>query len=108
MLAAQLKAGGVVSTTSMLWLQVEIFVQESIARQVRVALKVLPQKPTLFVTVLTIWKITFVPSQISLGVGGMKTTGWPHSTWMLGMQLRVGGRVSTTTMLWLQVEMFVQ
>src|SRR2546430_16752803 len=71
-LAAQLKAGGVVSTTITVSLHVEMFVQESIARQVRVAVEVLPQKTVVFVTVLAIWITTFVPSQMSLAVGGIK------------------------------------
>ena len=44
--------GGVVSTTVAVWLQVEAFVQPSVALQVRVAVKVLPQ--VAFVTVLRI------------------------------------------------------
>jgi cytochrome c oxidase subunit IV len=106
--AAQLKAGGVVSTTVMVWLQVEALVQESIALHVRVALNVRPQKPAVLVTVPTIWMVTFVPSQISFAVGMIKFQGVPHSTIKLAAQLRAGGVVSTTVMVWLQVEIFVQ
>src|SRR5437763_871748 len=104
-LAAQLRDGGVVSTTTILWLQSELFVQESVARHVRVAVKVLPQKPVVFVTVVRTWIVMFVPSQMSLAVGAVNAKGSPHSTIRLAAQLKAGGVVSTTTMLWLQVEL---
>ncbi len=107
-LAVQAMFGGVVSTTVIDWLQVEIFVQESVARQVRVAVKLLPQKPAVFVTVLTTVMVTFVPSQMSLAPGGMNIHELPHSTMRLSAQVMFGGVVSTTVMVWLQVEMFVQ
>ena len=85
-----------------------MFVQESVARQVRVAVKLLPQKPTVLVTVLTRVIVTFVPSQMSLATGGVNVHGVPHSTIRLPAQVRFGGVVSTTVMFWLQVEMLVQ
>ena len=107
-LPAQAMFGGVVSTTVTDWLQVEMLVQESVARHVRVAVKLLPQKPTAFVTVLTMLMVTFVPSQMSFATGGVNTHGVPHSTIELAVQAMFGGVVSTTVMVWLQVEMLVQ
>jgi hypothetical protein len=53
---AQVIAGGVVSLMVTVWLQVAVPPQASVARHVRVAVKVPPQVPAL-VTVLTI--VTF-------------------------------------------------
>ena len=63
--AAQERFGGVVSTTVMFWLQNETLVQASVAFQVWMAVKLLPQNPTLLVTVLTNSTVTLVPSQMS-------------------------------------------
>ena len=79
--AAQLMAGGVVSTTVSVWLQKDTFEQPSAADQVRVMLKRLGQRGTLaFVTVLTMVTTTFVPSQTSTAEGGVNAKGWLHST----------------------------
>jgi hypothetical protein len=53
LLSAQLRRGGVVSTTVTDWLQV-LRLQPSVAIHVRVAKKVPSQNPLWFVTVLTI------------------------------------------------------
>src|SRR2546423_5160898 len=63
---AQVSTGGAVSRTVIVWLQVAMFVQESKACHVRVALKLLPQKPSVFVTVLMTAMVRLVPSQASL------------------------------------------
>jgi len=57
--------GGVVSITVTVWLQMEELLQPSVARQVRVAVKVLPQPGfvTVFATVMR-----FVP-QTSVAIG---------------------------------------
>ena len=95
-LSAQVMFGGVVSNTEMVWLQVALLLQESNARQVRVAVKLLPQKPLVLVTVLTMTMVTFVPSQISTAVGAMNVHGVPHSRIRLFEQAMFGGVVSTT------------
>src|SRR5262249_2284859 len=93
---AQINTGGR-STTVIVWLHMEMFVQESKARQVRVAVKAFVQ-PALgrLVTVLTTSIVTFVPSQMSLAKGRVKLKGVPHSTVWLSAQVRVGGVVSTS------------
>ena len=93
----------------MVWLQVALLVQLSVARHVRVMLNVLlPQKPTVLVTVLSTVTVRFVPSHKSFTVGGMKLQAVPHSTIRSSAQARTGGVVSTTVMVWLHVELFVQ
>src|SRR6185436_15868287 len=96
--AAQTRVGGRVSTTVTVWLHWLTLVQLSTARQVRVALKVRPQEPRLFVTVLSTWMRTLVPSQISSAKGRVNSHGWPHSTMKLAAQDKLGGVVSTTVM----------
>jgi hypothetical protein len=84
--------GAVVSTTVTVWLQVAWLPQASVARQVRVALKVLPQ--VRFVVVLTM-AMLFVP-QVSLAVGASNVHGVVHSTVLPPTQVITGGVVSTT------------
>src|SRR3989442_414026 len=95
LLATQVMVGAVVSTTVTTWLQVLLLPQESVALQVRVALNVLPQKPLVLVTVDTIMIVTFVPSALSLAVGGSKFQATPHSTVLSRAQVRFGGVAST-------------
>jgi hypothetical protein len=71
--------------------------QASVARQVRVAVSVLPQ--VLFVTVLTI-VIVFVP-QVSVAVGVSKVHGVVHSMSLPPAQVMTGAVVSTTVTVWL-------
>src|SRR5438876_9738509 len=66
----QVMVGGVVSTTVTFWLQSAVLPQASVARQVRVASKVLPQWPVRLVTVLRMVMVT-VP-QVSVAVGASK------------------------------------
>src|SRR3989442_14076444 len=78
LLATQAMVGGVWSSTVTVWLQSAVLPQESVARQVRVASKVLPQWPAGLVTVLTMVTVT-VP-QVSLAVGGSKSQMLVQST----------------------------
>src|SRR5690242_11029638 len=97
----QLIIGGVVSTTVTVWLHWALLLQASIAAQVRVAAKVFPQWPAVFVTVLTIMIVMFVPP-LSVAVGGSNVQGVPSSTVLLVLlQLMIGGVVSTTMTVWL-------
>src|SRR5207237_8103356 len=75
----QARLGGVVSTTVMVWLHVEVFVHWSVARHVRVALNVVPQKPVRLVVVVTTM-VTLVPSHRSNTAGWANAQVIPHST----------------------------
>jgi hypothetical protein len=97
-LLAQVIWGGVVSMTVTTWLQRLVFWQKSEATQVRVALKVLPQKPVRLVVVLSIITVTLEPAQRSEAAGGTKLHETPHSTTRLLRQVNCGGVVSTMVM----------
>src|SRR5438876_8173388 len=75
--ATQLMVGGVWSSTVTVWLHSAVLPQASVACHVRVAAKVLPQWPTVLVTVLRMEMVT-VP-QVSLAVGGSKSQTLVHS-----------------------------
>src|SRR2546423_8001201 len=85
----QVMVGLVVSTTVTFWLPSAVLPQASVARQVRVASKVLPQWPAVLVTVLRM-VIVALP-QVSLALGASKDQGLVHSTVLLGRQVMVGG-----------------
>src|SRR6266496_6287599 len=70
LLGTQKMVGLVVSTSVTFWLQSAVLPQASVARQARVASKVLPQWPVMFVTVPTM--VTVAVPQVSLAVGGSK------------------------------------
>src|SRR5206468_1964169 len=89
LLGTQVMAGGVWSSTVTFWLQSAVFPQASVARQVRVASKVLPQWPVRLVTVLRMVTVT-VP-QLSLAVGGSKAQVLVHSTVLPATQVMAGG-----------------
>ena len=93
---AQVSPGGVVSTTVTVWLHTALLLHESVARHVRVAFSVLPQRPVRLVVVLTMVIVTFVPSHRSWAPGRSKVHGVPHSTVLPAAQLSAGGVVSTT------------
>ena len=67
-----------------------------------------PQNPTRLVIVVNTMMVTFVPSQTSLAVGGVKVHAVPHSNVKARPQFMDGGVVSTTRTVWLHVERFVQ
>src|SRR5437667_1655469 len=58
LLGTHVMVGGVVSTTVTFWLHSAVLPQASVARQVRVASKVLPQWPVKLVTVLAMVRVT--------------------------------------------------
>ena len=97
LLVAQVIVGGVVSVIVTVWLHWALLPQASVAFQVRVALKVLPQPA--FVIVLTT-EIVFVP-QVSVAVGASKVQAVPSSTDLLVAQVIAGAVVSTTLTVWL-------
>src|SRR5207249_969073 len=100
LLATQVMLGAVVSTTVTFWLQRALLPQASVASQVRVASKVLPQWPVVFVTVLT---MAFVARpQVSLKLGASKVHAAVHSAVLSATQVIVGAVVSTTVTFWLQ------
>src|SRR6266550_2773048 len=93
--------GAVVSTTVTLWLQELLLPQASVACQVRVASKVLPQCPVTLVTVLRIVMVAL--PLLSVAVGASKVQGAPCSTVLLVLlHIMTGAVVSTTVTLWLQ------
>src|SRR5688572_24093237 len=101
---AQVSTGAAVSTTVTVWLHCAELPQASVACQVRVALKVLPQAA--LVTVLRI-RTVFVPPR-SDAAGGSKVQTLPHSTVLSATQVSVGAVVSETVMVWLHCEVFPQ
>src|SRR5205809_7002862 len=74
----QVMVGWVGSSTVTFWLQSAVLPQASVARQVRVASKVLPQCPVKLVTVLRML-IVALP-QVSLAVGASNDQVLAHST----------------------------
>src|ERR1041384_2562360 len=89
LLGAQLMVGGVRSSTVTVWLHWAELPQASVAFQVRVASKVLPQWPVRLVTVPTRGMVTL--PQESVAVGGSNDQALVHSTVLLGAQVMVGG-----------------
>jgi len=90
--AAQANVGAVVSLMVTVWEHCAVLPQASVARHVRVALKVLPQPE--FVVVLRI-VIVFVP-QMSVAVGASNVHAAPASTVLFAAQVITGAVVSTT------------
>src|SRR5213592_4825762 len=96
----QLITGAVVSMTLTVWLHWALLPQASVASQVRVASKVLPQWPAVLVTVLMIALVT--RPQVSLKVGTSNVQAAVHSTVLSATQMMLGPVVSTTVTRWLQ------
>src|SRR4051812_10251401 len=104
MLGEQLNTGAVVSRTVMVWLQVAELPQRSVALHTLTTVKRVGQtSPVVLVVVLTATTSTLVPSQLSNTAGVIRESGAPHSMVTLVAQVRAGGVVSTTVMVWLQV-----
>ena len=103
----QVITGTVRSTTLTFWLQLLLLPQASVAAQVRVASKVVPQWPAKFVTVLII-VIVLLPL-LSVAVGASNVQGVPCSTVLLVLlQVITGAVVSTIVTFWLQVLLLPQ
>src|SRR6266566_4046667 len=101
LLLLQLMTGTVVSMTLTVWLHWALLPQASVAAQVRVASKVLPQWPALLVTVLTTVMAMLVPP-LSVAVGASKVQAAPSCTVLLVLlQLMTGAVVSMTLTVWL-------
>src|SRR2546426_36256 len=100
--------GAVVSTTVTVWLHWAVLVQASVACQVRVASKVLPQWPAVLVTVLRM--VMVAVSLLSVAVGGSKVQALPNCTVLLVLlvQFMTGAVVSTTVTVWLHWAVLVQ
>src|SRR6267378_1864059 len=90
--AMHVMVGLVLSITVTFWLHSAKLPQASVARHVRMASKVLPQWPVLFVTVLTIVSVT-VP-HVSDAAGASKLHELVHSTVLSAMHVMVGLVVS--------------
>src|SRR6266404_6225948 len=91
--------GLVVSCTVTFWLHSAKLPQASVARQARVASKVLPQCPARLVTVPMMVMVTL--PQVSLAVGVSNDQLLVHSTVLLGAQVMVGGVWSSSVTFWL-------
>src|SRR5438046_1402424 len=93
--------GAVVSTTVTFWLQELLLPQGSVACQVRVASKVLPQWPVTLVTVLRIVIVALPLLSVAVGVSKVQAT--LCSTVLLVLpHVITGAVVSTTITFWLQ------
>src|SRR5262249_57260977 len=104
---AQLMTGAVVSTTFTVWLHWAVLPHASVATQVRVASKVVPQWPAVLVTVPTT-VITALPP-LSVAVGGSKLQAVPSCTVLLVLlQLMTGAVVSITLTVWLHCAVLPQ
>src|SRR6266568_1380602 len=98
----QLMTGAVVSTACTVWLHWALLPQASVAAQVRVASKVLPQWPVVLVTVLRTVMAMLVPP-LSVAVGASKLQAAPSWTLLLVLlQLMTGAMVSMTLTVWLR------
>src|SRR3954464_10556791 len=81
-LLLQSSVGAIMSMTVTVWLHGALtFPQASVATQVRVASKVLPQCEAVLVTVPTMETVMFVPP-LSVAIGGSKVQGVPICTFL--------------------------
>src|SRR6185436_1535902 len=103
---AQATSGGVVSRMVMVWLHEAEFWQASTTFQVRVALNVLPQKPSRLVMVDMMVSEKFVPWHASMTDGGVNAHGEPHSMDSSLAQVMAGAVRSTRVIVWLHVATF--
>src|SRR5437763_560401 len=87
LLPTQVMLGWVWSSTVTFWLQLAVLPQASVARELRVASKVLPQRPVRLVTVPRMVMVAL--PQVSLAVGVSNDQVLVHSTVLLGTQVRV-------------------
>lgn len=97
--------GGVVSVTITVWLHVATLPQQSTACHVRIAVLV---QPTMFVVVLVMVTVTFVPQHKSVAVGGVNVHGVPHVRFRLLAQVNTGGVVSVMVTTLVQRDVLVQ
>src|SRR6266446_2324350 len=96
----QVITGAVVSNTVTFWLHWAKLPHASVACQVRVTSKVLPQWPVVLVTVLRI--VMVLLALLSVAVGASKVQAVPCSTVLLVLlQVITGAVVSTTVTFWL-------
>src|SRR5215510_10879674 len=103
----QVISGAVVSKTVTFWLQELLLPQPSLASQVRVASKVVPQWPVTLVTVLRI--VMVLLPLLSVAVGASKVQAAPCSTVLLVLlQVMTGAVVSTMVTFWLHVLLLPQ
>src|SRR5437879_3936915 len=107
-LLVQSITGALVSTTVTVWLHRALLLQASVACQVRVASKVLPQWPAVLVTVLRM--VMVAVSLLSVAVGRSKVQALPNCTVLLVLlvQSMTGAVVSTTVTVWLHWAVLVQ
>src|SRR5678816_2468419 len=98
--------GGVISCTTIVPLQVAVFPQSSVAVHVRVVLYVLGHDPGVLTSENV---IETLGSQVSVAVGGVNTGNAGQLTGVVCItQVIVGGVISCTTIVLLQVAVFPQ
>src|SRR5215472_13052281 len=107
-LLVQSITGAVVSITVTVWLQVALLLQLSIACHTRVASKVLPQWPAVFVTVLTTSTGTLPLLLVAVGVSKVQTVPICTVLLVLLAQFMTGVVASITVTVWLQVALLLQ
>ena len=90
-----------VFTTVTVFVQKLLLPQQSVAFHVRL-MTCRQELDPLFVTVFTVTG-TMLLQQLSETLGGSNDQVWPHCTVLSGAQVIVGGVVSRTVMVWLQV-----
>src|SRR3989442_10754239 len=100
--------GAVVSTTVTVWLHWGLLVQASVAWQVRVASKVLPQWPAVLVTVLRM--VIFFNDTVSAEIDALSLHDALQISVLLVLllQFMTGAVVSTTVTVWLHWALLVQ
>jgi len=104
--ATHVIVGGVISRTTMVPLQVDVFPQSSVAVQVLVTLYVPAHEPCV---VASVNEIVTETSQASVAVGGANTGTAGQSIGVVcATQVMVGGVISCTTIVPLQVAVFPQ
>src|SRR6187399_1060748 len=102
----QVIVGGVISCTTIVPLQVAVFPQSSVAIQVRIVLYVFGQDPGVLTSENV---IETLGSQVSVAVGGVNTGNAGQLTGVVCItQVIVGGVISCTTIVPLQVAVFPQ
>ena len=100
-LLGHVRAGGVVSVTTTLWLHCEKDPQSLTACHVRVAMKVFPQ--VALVTVFTVFSVVRYSTE-----GSSKVQALPSSTVLFAAQRMAGALKSTTVTVWLQLPLLPQ
>src|SRR5437588_1111313 len=99
LLGTQVLVGVLSRRSSDLWLQSAVLPQASVARQVRVASKVLPQCPARLLPMPSVGMVA--QAEVSLAMGASKNQALVYSTVLLGTHVMVGLVWCCTSTCWL-------